>query len=126
MPPAVSTENDIPGSRPDVLPASVSFMKVNPDMRQKGRSTAMVTIRPAGKEGVSPGCSISLVSKISIESDSSGAVVNRSNVFPKPVAPVPRASDDPRAETMSQAHRNAPAMSSYPPVMFIISLSRRS
>ena len=112
IPPAVSTEKEMPGVCPVVFPASVNFMNVKPYKRQKGRSAVNVKIRPAGNEGVSPGLRISLVSESIRIMDKSGPVVNKRLIFPIPETVKPLASAEPSAEPMSQEHRNEPAISS--------------
>ncbi len=47
MPPAVSIENDFPGIKFLALPAEISFIKVNPEIRQNGRRTRSVKTIPA-------------------------------------------------------------------------------
>src|SRR5664280_3142366 len=56
IPPAVSIENDFPGTNIFSEPATaINLMNVNPDIRQKGIKTRNVYIIAARNEGVSPG-----------------------------------------------------------------------
>jgi hypothetical protein len=126
-PPAVSTENDLPGMNSLAERATESsLIKVNPDSRQKGSSTINVKIMLARNEGVSPGLKKNLDmnkrSRIDIKGDSEKIRL----IFLKSFIVDLAAIAEPIADPISHDPRNVPDISSYPPEMFIISLNRRN
>ena len=126
-PPDVSIENDLPGTKSlAFLAADMSFTNTNPDAMQNGIITRKVRIIPARNDGVSPGSKKSLDKKINSTNEMKGVnekmrlilFISFMGDFPANEAPIP--------DAINQEPRNVPAISSYPPVKFMISLISKS
>jgi hypothetical protein len=126
-PPVVSIEKDFPGIKLLIsLAHFINLTKAKPEVIQKGRSTSRVKIIPVNKEGVSPGPRNIRDNSIRRNMEIKGAKEKmRLILLISFIADLP-AKDAPIADPISHEPRNIPAINSYPPEIFIISLISRS
>ena len=126
-PPAVSRENDLPGMNPFSERATLtSFIKVNPDNRQKGIRTINVKSMLARNEGVSPGFKKNLEMNSNRKIDITGDNEKIRLIFFRSLKVDLAAIAEPIADPISHDPRNVPDINSYPPEIFIISRNIRN
>ena len=127
IPPVVSIENDLPANILFPFPAIVnSLIKVKPYTRQKGIRTRKVPMIETINDGDSPGFKNTREIKSISNSEMSGLRENIRFIFFISFSKDFPAIEAPIAEPMSHDPKNEPDISSYPPVMFIISLISKS
>jgi len=113
IPPAVSIENDFPGTKPlDDFANDTSLIKVNPDVIQKGASTRNVKIILVRSEGVSPGLTNNLDRANNNRSEMRGLSEKITFIFLISFRDDFDANETPIAEVMSHEARNVPVINS--------------
>jgi hypothetical protein len=113
IPPVVSIEKDLPGLRLfDSLAKPISFIKVNPETRQIGKSSRKVNIMLTSREGVSPVSKKSPDKMISRNRDTKGLIEKIRLILRMSFKDDLAAIAAPEADAISHEPRNIPLISS--------------